>query len=402
MHRVASVCLALALWIGSALPAAAAPPPQVSFQRFGSAADFATGAFDQVEPASDALTLAADATSGSWTSPWVDPGFSAVRLIASWNADTPDDSWVQIDLQATTSDGAPTPWYVMGVWAFDDTAIQRTSHTGQADAEATVETDTLVARDQPLVAYRLRASLQRSAPDRASPSLRMLGAMASTTGRSRLDATSSPGLASGVELAIPAYSQEIHAGEYPRWAGGGETWCSPTSTEMVVEYWGRGPSPDELAWVDPSIADPSVDFAARHTYDAAYRGTGNWPFNAAYAAHYGLDGFVTQLRSLNEAEQFLAAGIPLIASIAVGPRQLNGFLFDGGTNGHLVVIGGFTDAGDPIVYDPAATSDATVRRVYDRGQFERAWLGGSGGIVYVIHPASVPLPLHPADGTPSW
>ena len=402
MHRAACVCLALALWIGSALPAAAAPSPEVSFHRFGSAADFASGTFDHVEPVGDALTLAADATGGTWTSPWVDPGVPAVRLVASWNADTPDDSWIEVDLQATTSDGTPTSWYVMGVWAFDDTAIQRTSQDGQADANATVETDTLVSRDQPLVAYRLRASLQRSATDRASPSLRMLGAMASTTRRTRLEATSAPGLASGVELSIPAYSQEIHAGEYPRWAGGGEVWCSPTSTEMVVEYWGHGPSPDELAWVDPSIADPSVDFAARHTYDAAYHGTGNWPFNTAYAAHYGLDGFVTQLRSLNEAEQFIAAGIPLVASIAVGPHQLAGFLFDGGTNGHLVVIGGFTDAGDPIVYDPAATSDASVRRVYDRGQFERAWLGGSGGIVYVIHPASVPLPPHPGDSAASW
>jgi Peptidase_C39 like family len=89
---------------------------------------------------------------------------------------------------------------------------------------------------------------------------------------------------------------------------------------------------------------------------------------------------------LTEAEQFLAAGIPLVASIATGPHELAGFLFAGGTDGHLVVIAGFTDAGDPIVIDPAATSDATVRRVYDRGQFERTRLGGSGGIVYVIHP----------------
>jgi hypothetical protein len=171
---------------------------------------------------------------------------------------------------------------------------------------------------------------------------------------------------------------------------------------MVVEYWGKGPTSDDLAWVDPSYADPSVDFAARSTYDAAYRGTGNWPFNTGYAARYGLDAFVTQLRSLAEAEQLVRAGIPLVASIATRPRELDGFLFSGGTNGHLVVIVGFDASGNPIVNDPAARADAGVRRIYDRAQFERVWLRGSEGTVYVIHPPEVPLPPTMADVTPNW
>jgi hypothetical protein len=51
-----------------------------------------------------------------------------------------------------------------------------------------------------------------------------------------------------------------------------------------------------------------------------------------------------------------------------------------------------TPRGDPIVNDPAAPSNGDVRRVYDRCQFERAWIGGSGGIVYVVRPSEVPLP----------
>jgi hypothetical protein len=205
-----------------------------------------------------------------------------------------------------------------------------------------------------------------------------------------------------VELAVPPLSQEVHARQYPQWGGGGEAWCSPTSTEMVVEFWGRGPSADDLAWVDPNYADPSVDFAARSTYDAAYRGTGNWPFNTAYAARFGLEAFVTQLRSLAEAEAFVRAGIPVVASIASRPGELDGFLFSGGTNGHLVVVIGFDADGNPIVNDPASRSDTTVRRVYDRTQFERVWLRGSGGTAYIIHPSSVALPPPPADATPNW
>ena len=110
----------------------------------------------------------------------------------------------------------------------------------------------------------------------------------------------------------------------------------------------------------------------------------------------------TQLRSLAEVERFVRAGIPLVASIATRPAELDGFLFAGGTNGHLVVIVGFDAAGNPIVNDPAAWSNAGVRRVYDRAQFEHVWLRGSAGTVYVIHPPEVPLPPTPTGATANW
>jgi len=202
------------------------------------------------------------------------------------------------------------------------------------------------------------------------------------------------------DLAVPPLSQETHAGEYPQYDGGGEAWCSPTSTAMVMGYWGVAPPASELAAIP--YADPQVDHAARYTYDSSYRGTGNWSFNVAYASRYGLRAFVTQLRSLAEAESFIAAGIPLVASITVGPNALPGFLFGQGTAGHLLVIRGFTASGDVIANDPAATSNARVRRVYDRAAFERSWLLGSNGVVYVIHPAAVPLPARLGATTANW
>jgi hypothetical protein len=38
-----------------------------------------------------------------------------------------------------------------------------------------------------------------------------------------------------------------------------------------------------------------------------------------------------------------------------------------------------------------------VRKTVGRDEFEAAWLTTSGGIVYVIRPASVPLPAAPAQ-----
>jgi hypothetical protein len=350
----------------------------------------------------DQLMLAPGETLGTWQSPPVRPGFSFKRLVASWNAATPGASVVRIDARVTTAQDEISPWYVLAVWTADNEARPRTSVNGQADALARVDTDTLAAVDTPFVAYAVRVRLERAAASDPSPSVRLIGAQVSDV-TFRADAVvSRPLMLDPVELAVPPLSQETHARQYPQWGGGGEAWCSPTSTEMVVEYWGRGPSAAELAWVDPRYADPSVDYAARATYDAAYRGTGNWPFNTAYAARFGLNAFVTQLRSLAEAELFVRAGVPLVASIASRPGELDGFLFSGGTSGHLVVIVGFDASGAPIVNDPAAWSNATVRRVYDRAQLERVWLRGSGGTVYVIAPPDVALPPVLAEATPNW
>jgi hypothetical protein len=383
-------------------PTTAAPGAPIHLTRFGSATAFAAGTQSGAMLDGDRVSLSAGELSGTWTSPSVSPGFGFSRLVASWNAATPGASSMRIEARATTETGEASDWYVMGVWASDDQVTSRTSIAGQSDLIGRVDTDTLAARGNPFVNYALRVRLERADVDDPTPTVRLLTVQVSDFTYSAATPTSAPLSTEPVELSVAPLSQEIHARQYPQWGGGGEAWCSPTSTEMVVEYWGKGPTADDLAWVDPSYADPSVDFAARSTYDAAYRGTGNWPFNTAYAARFGLTAFVTQLRSLAEAERFVRAGIPLVASMASRPGELDGFLFSGGTNGHLVVIVGFDAAGRPIVNDPAAWTNAAVRRVYDRAQFERVWLRGSDGTVYVIHPPDVPLPALPEDATPNW
>jgi hypothetical protein len=203
-----------------------------------------------------------------------------------------------------------------------------------------------------------------------------------------------------IDLGVPKYSQEIHHGDFPQYDNGGEAWCSPTSTSMVVSYWSQktgtnyDPTPAEYSWVTDALGlshvDPWVDYTARAVYDYHYNGAGNWPFNAAYAASRGLVGDVTALHSLSEAEPYIRAGVPLVASVAWEPNKLEGAIKS--TNGHLMVIGGFTANGTKVIaYDPASDNDSLVRHEYDREQFEKAWIPASGGIVYVIRPASINL-----------
>ncbi|OLZ66179.1 hypothetical protein AV521_28865 [Streptomyces sp. IMTB 2501] len=335
-----------------------------------------------------------------WTSPVHRLTVPATEVVASWNAHTPDGSWLQVELRGTYSDGTETPWYVMGRWAAGDQDIKRTSVDGQSDGKSAISTDTFAIDDAStglrLASYRLRLTLYRKPGTRLTPTVWRLGAMGSDVPDRFTVPASVPGLAQ--ELSVPRYSQEIHKGQYPQYDNGGEAWCSPTSSQMIVEYWGGRLTPGQLAWVDPSYADPQVDNAARFTYDYQYEGCGNWPFNAAYAATFqGLQGVVTRLASLTDLETLIAAGIPAITSQSFLKTELTGAGY--GTAGHLMTVIGFTADGDVIANDPASPNDDAVRRVYLRREFENIWLrtkrynasgkvvSGTGGVCYLYFPA---------------
>ncbi|MDT0382212.1 C39 family peptidase [Streptomyces sp. DSM 42041] len=358
------------------------------------------GTVDYTDPHTGSTTAWEYAT---WTSPLHTPRVPAGEVIASWNADTPRGTWVRTELQGTYSDGTRTPWYTMGIWTAGDgdDVPRRTSVDDQSDGKSDIWTDTFSISDLGsglrLTSYRLRATLYRAPGGDTTPTVWRLGAMASDVPERFEVPATRPGVARGVELEVPRYSQNIHEGQYPQYDGGGEAWCSPTSSQMIIEYWGRKPTEEDLAWVDPDYQDPQVCHAARMTYDYAYEGCGNWPFNAAYAATYRrMQAVVTRCTSLHDAERLIAAGIPLITSQSFIESELDGAGY--GTAGHLMTIVGFTQNGDVIANDPASSDNPSVRNIYKRRQFENIWLrtkryneegevrSGTGGVCYVYFP----------------
>lgn len=317
--------------------------------------------YDAWSPADGRLSRRADVT--TWTGPWLAPGFTLTDLVASWSATTPRGSWVEVAAQARGS----RAWHALGHWSSGTRPTRRTSITGDPE----VDTDVWRPRGG-ADGYRLRVDLH------GDPTLHRIGAVVSTgTWRGT---TSAPLRRVERVLDVPRLSQMT-------WAEvGGRGWCSPTSVSMVLAHAGTLP---------PSTDIPT---AARQVHDPAWTGTGNWSFNTAWAAHESGNAFVTRLRDLRDAERFIDAGIPLVASIAYPPGALTRAPTHG-TAGHLVVIRGFTATGDVVTNDPGAPSERSVRRTYDRGEFERAWQDGPGGTVYVIHRDNQPLP---AGGRGAW
>jgi len=399
----ASASVASASAASSASAERTVPARRIAYTEWTSAAGFAAGTAEGVrvghgrlrlaEPVAQRTYLDKRYDEGRWSSPWTSPGFGLTELVASWSAVTPGDSWIEVKVRGRDAAGVTSSWDTLGRWTSGDAFTRRTSVPAQGDDLATVNVDTWRAAETAgLVSWQLQVSLLREVGATSrSPRVTTLGAVATRLPDVSSVATSKPGVARGIVLDVPRYSQMTHRGHYPAWGNGGEAWCSPTSTSMVLGYYDALPPASSSAWVPAGHVDPWVDGAARATYDAAYRGTGNWPFNTAYAAPLAGHAFVTRLRSLRAAERYVAAGIPLVASVSFGYGELDNAPISS-TKGHLLVIVGFTKTGDVIVNDPAAASRAGVRRTYDRGQFENAWIPRSGGLVYVIHDDAHPLP----------
>ena len=416
---VATVLMSPAVLVGATAPAAGASPPrEIAYRQWDTAAELGTGTFVGTTVSAGKLrlhrptakvTLARRVYSvGSWTSPWVTPGFGLTEVVPSWASSTPEGTLVQVDVRGISEGGTRSSWDTLARWAAGDASYKRTSLGRQTDDLAHVATDTWRASYGGMRSWQLRVQLYRKAGTSLTPQVGTVGAMASELPNVNRVTTSQPGVARGVVLDVPRYSQMVHTGEYPQYGGGGQAWCSPTSTTMVLGYYKRLPSPSEYAWVNRSYPDRVVDHAARMTFDHGYDGTGNWSFNTVYAARRTGHAFVTRFASLRGVERMIRAGIPVVTSITFGKGQLTGAPISA-TNGHLVVVVGFTSAGNVVVNDPASKTRAGVRRTYSRAQFENAWLQrypyrggmrGSGGLAYVIRDSAHPLPAR--SGSTSW
>jgi len=238
-----------------------------------------------------------------------------------------------------------------------------------------VATDTLELKRR-ADALRVTVWLYSTRPD-ATPRVRALAAAVSDPHGLPEDGASER-TAWGTVLDVPGYSQML----YP---DGGPVWCSPTSTAMLLGYWGRKLDRPELVTTVPASAE--------RTYDWAYQGTGNWTFNTAYASALGggaLHGMVVRLDGFAQVERLIAAGIPVSISIAFEEGMLTGAPMSR-SDGHLIVVKGFTPTGDVVCNDPAFPSDETVEVTYSREQLWRAWQH-SRGATYVLWPVGSTLP----------
>jgi hypothetical protein len=291
------------------------------------------------------------------------------ELVVSWNVAPQTNAILQVEACGIYPDHQ-TKFYTLGVWSSDRQA--RHSAGGQRDEDGRVKTDTwITTRAGADVQLRLTWSGAK-----VFPPIKFLG-LSFLDDRMSDETLHTNRAAWGKIITTPERSQH----EYPQEEG----WCSPTSLSMVLARWS-----DILHRPELNIDVPAV---AENVHDNNF-GTGNWPFNTAFAGSFdGIRAYVTRFSDIAELEDWVAAGIPVIISapwhlLAPG-RHATG-------SGHLTVCIGFTEAGDVVINDPATNlqKGQQVRHIYKREDVIKAW-HESHNTVYLVYPEAAQLPPDP-------
>jgi len=275
---------------------------------------------------------------GNLTAAYTSPSYPASpfdRAVLSWNA----TGAALFELE-TDGDGV---WRAMGKWGSQPQSVKGDG----------VEVDTLVLKST-AKSFRFRVT-----PESGTAVTLVAVTYWSKGEKNPLSEQSSA--AWGRTLDVPELSQRTAAKDSAKI-------CSPTSLAMILRYYG---------------ASKSLEDVAAGVYDHAGRIYGNWPFNTAYAHDAsGLEAYVRKFMGLEDLEAEIVAGRPVEISLRWEEGDLDGAPIPR-SDGHMIVVAGFTPDGDVVVNDPDA-KPGEVRRVYKRAQIDKTWQERGDGVAYVL------------------
>jgi Peptidase_C39 like family len=302
------------------------------------------------------------------TSPEITAPIAWDELVASWNV--LPGVYLKLEARAIFPDHA-TKYFTLDEWS-DDTALHpRQSVNHQRDSDGNVSIDTLILQER---GGKLQLRLTMGSPKGGDPAqIKFLGLSFCDSKTQALPRPANHA-AWGKTVEIP----ERRQGEYE----GGGGWCSPTSLSMVLAYWSDKLHRPEL--------NHTVTETAHAIHDSTLVGTGNWPFNTAYAGAYpGMKAYVARFDDISELEDWIAAGFAPIISVS----SFINIKHTGEDSGHLIVCVGFTDTGDVIVNDPGVSVKKNVRarQIYPRQHLIDCWKK-SKNAVYLIYPVDAAIP----------
>ncbi len=275
------------------------------------------------------------------------PGTRFERLVLSWNAGKIGEESASYRVRVKASGVRWSTWFSAGTWA---PGVYRPRSLDPLYGQMAV--DELKLR-RPCVAaqYAVRSSAFLEPP--------LTVYMSHAPAHIPPDEGPPPAV---LPLSVPYYSQfspRDLPNESVRTAGA----CAPTSTAMVLSYYGRRVEP--------------LDVASR-AYDPQHKIFGNWPYLAAGAASFGFEAYVSHVGSWVQIADWLREGIPPILSIAWEEGELPGAPVRR-SSGHLLVVAGIGPGG-VTCYDPAA-DQAPVR--YPWREFGKVFWG-HGGVAIII------------------
>jgi len=292
--------------------------------------------------------------------------FPVKEAIPSWNIVTPAGTAYMVELRISGDGASWSPWFHMGRWG--------SKIPGEKPVKKVLKNEwgsVKIDYFEPLRACRFlqwRISFF-SIKGKSTPVLSLFTcALSSERGDRGISLRRPPekkidGALWKKTLAVPYRSQGSEdssiAGEI----------CSPTSISMVMDYWGVRKATRDMA---------------RLIYDPDYKMYGMWWRGVQGASQYGLEGWVQYFRNWEEVKGWIAVDQPVIACISFDTGTLNGSMTPA-SEGHVIVIAGFDDRGNPVCNDPAGRDEESGVVTYDSRELAKAWFD-KGGVGYIIRP----------------
>jgi hypothetical protein len=268
------------------------------------------------------------------------------RGLPSWNGSAPEfrNSSFKVEMRFQQGESWSN-WATVGFW---DNYIW--SSYGDTDFDGGYVDIDYVKLDYYCTTYQFKVSFKRTDVSYDSPGLRQLGFFASDT-EYPIDIASIV-LDNPDEIFIDT---EFFC-QYDIDDNIGGSICSPTSVAMILRSYD--------IYVDP------LKFAQRNR-DPYWGMYGVWPRVVAHASEYGLKGSVTRYRTWSDAAEILQNGGRISMSVGLPLYQ-----------GHLIMLAGFNQYGDPIVHDPAKSNGYAY--VFNKNLLSQSWFE-KGGISYTFY-----------------
>jgi len=269
------------------------------------------------------------------------------RGLPSWNGTAPDQqSSFKVQMRFKYGTGW-SDWLTAGYWKNNIW----TSYGSTSFEDGFIDID-YVKLDTYKSDWQFKIILERKNIDYPSPTIRTVSFFVSDT-RTTDQVNYSVLLNDNPdEIFIPT----THLYQYSLDPEIGGSICSPTSVSMILISFGIDVEP--------------VSFA-RDTYDPYHNLFGVWPRVVQNASEYGVKGYVTQYRSWGQAREVLANGGRIAMSVG---RPLYG--------GHLMMLAGFDENGNPLVHDPAKSNGYAYK--FNKTDLGKSWFD-KGGISYTFY-----------------
>ncbi|MBU1635888.1 C39 family peptidase [bacterium] len=269
------------------------------------------------------------------------------RGLPSWNGTAPDQqSSFKVQMRFRYGSGWSS-WLTAGYWK--NNIWSSYGSTSFSDGYIDIDYVKMYTYKSD---WQFKVILERKSTDYSSPTIRTLSFFVSDTRTT--DQVNHTNLFNDnpEEIFIPT----MHLYQYSLDSEIGGSICSPTTVSMILISYGINVEP--------------VPFA-RATKDPYYNLFGVWPRVVQNASEYGVKGYVTQYRSWSQAREVLANGGRI--AMSVGQPLYSG---------HLMMLAGFDENGNPLVHDPARSNGYGYK--FNKTDLGKSWFD-KGGISYTFY-----------------